>query len=143
VVAFPLVVATLLATISLGGSRIQELVIASSVCAVAYACWGPGLTFLDRNSVATIGKMTYPIYLLEGAPSLALLRYLTHLGVGHGVALVIAFVSVFGGSWVITRYFDPVASRKIRDWLLPEQTTRPVAPSQTLKAPHPDELSSL
>jgi peptidoglycan/LPS O-acetylase OafA/YrhL len=128
-VALPLVVATVLATFTPGATRIQQLVILMSVGAVAYASWGRGLALLDRNSVATIGKMTYPIYLLEGAPSLALLRYQTHVGVGRGVALAVAFASVFGSAWVITRFIDPVCSRKIREWLDPEPAAPQVAPS--------------
>ena len=86
--------------------------------------------------------MTYPICLLEGAPSLAPLRHQTHLGVGRGIALLVAFASVFASSWVITRFIDPVCSRKIREWLDHEQPAPRVAPIELVESSRSNQRPS-
>ncbi len=68
---------------------------------------------IDARTAATLGLMTYPLYLLHQEIGAALIAAQMRLGVPFGVAALGALAAILGASWWVARVVEPVA----RHWL--------------------------
>ncbi|MDH7975096.1 acyltransferase [Sphingomonas sp. AR_OL41] len=68
---------------------------------------------IDARIAATLGLMTYPLYLLHQEIGAALIAAQMRLGVPFGVAAFGALATILGAAWWVARVGEPVA----RNWL--------------------------
>ncbi len=87
---------------------------AGLIVVLASLRWQAWLTRrINARTAATLGLMTYPLYLLHQEIGAALIAAQMRLGVPFGVAALGALATILGAAWWVARVSEPVA----RHWL--------------------------
>ena len=68
---------------------------------------------VDARLAATLGLLTYPLYLLHQEIGAALIAAQMRLGLPFGVAALMALAAVLGAAWWVARVAEPM----LRSWL--------------------------
>jgi len=93
-------------------------IFAGGVAMIAGAGWlQPGIARLGETRLATIGRMTYPLYLLHHVAGLGLILFLIAAGVSSGVAVALISVLMLALSWYVTVRLEPRLRRVMAAWI--------------------------
>jgi peptidoglycan/LPS O-acetylase OafA/YrhL len=103
------------------------LIFAASVALIAAADrikTGPGAAF----SLATLGLMTYPLYLIHGDAGMVLIATALNVGVAPDFARLITFAAMLLAAYSIVRFAEPVVRARITRFTAPRRAPRPDSP---------------
>ena len=93
----PILVFTIGLGVVLGSARLQRLLAGR----------------IDARLAATLGLMTYPLYLLHQEVGAAIVSVLMREGVPFAVAITIALATVLASAWAVVRVAEPVLRARL------------------------------